>query len=701
MLSTSKALFRNPTGGGPGPTPTDPSFAYVPLLLNTTSTNGQQNNTFLDSSTNNFTITRNGTPTQGSITPYWPNGQWSNFFNGSTSLTVAASASQDLGTSDFTYEFFWYPTTISLRQGLFCAATDYWFGIDFQSDGKGLGLWASSTGSSWNLINSDGGGNGITNINPTNNSWNHIAVSRSGGSWAMWLNGNRILNLSGITGTVVSRSSDPKRIGFWAASYGNYSYGYFSNNRLAVGSAVYNPSSSTITVPTAPLGVTSGGQNPPTGTQTKLLTCQSNRFIDNSNAPAVITPNGTPTVQAFQPFSPTASYTTALYGGSGYFGGSPSYLSFPANSAMNFGTGDFTVEAWVYPTATPGDGAGPIGGATSNILFAYSGAAFPGKWAFGRNFIAWDFSSLTDIVLNTWTHLAVSRSSGTIRFFINGALTNSASNSNSYILTGGGNIGFNGASSYFTGYMSQIRAVGTAVYTGAFTPPTLAPISTTGPASAASYSSTTNVNTTFLTPASLLLNFTNAGIYDATTQNNLITVDNAQASLTPTPQWPLTSMKFDGSGDYLLATNSLTLSGAFTIDFWFYRVGTGGNYCFTIGDSALSTGFELYININGSFVFYTGSTAPIQAAPAPTTGAWTYVALTRDTSNVVRLYVNGALIGSASSISATFGSVLRVGVEFYSSTLYAYTNGSIQDFRITNGVARTITANPTAPFPTR
>jgi hypothetical protein len=100
------------------PTPTDPSFAYVPLLLNTTSTNGQQNNTFLDSGTANggvgFTINRNGTPTQGSITPYWPNGQWSNYFNGSNAYltsTIPALSGQ------FTIDFWFYRSQYSRLLG--------------------------------------------------------------------------------------------------------------------------------------------------------------------------------------------------------------------------------------------------------------------------------------------------------------------------------------------------------------------------------------------------------------------------------------------------------------------------------------------------------------------------------------------------------------------------------------------------------
>ena len=64
---------------------TDPYFNYTTLLLSTTATNGQQNNTFQDSSTNNFTITRNpatgpNAPTQGTFSPFSQTG-WSNYFS--------------------------------------------------------------------------------------------------------------------------------------------------------------------------------------------------------------------------------------------------------------------------------------------------------------------------------------------------------------------------------------------------------------------------------------------------------------------------------------------------------------------------------------------------------------------------------------------------------------------------------------------
>ena len=47
-------------GNWPAAVQPDPYFDYTTLLLHGNGTNGAQNNTFLDSSTNNFTITRTG-----------------------------------------------------------------------------------------------------------------------------------------------------------------------------------------------------------------------------------------------------------------------------------------------------------------------------------------------------------------------------------------------------------------------------------------------------------------------------------------------------------------------------------------------------------------------------------------------------------------------------------------------------------------
>jgi hypothetical protein len=55
---------------GAGGEETDPNFNQTVLLLHGDGTNGAQNNTFLDSSSNTFTITRNGNTTQGTFSPF-------------------------------------------------------------------------------------------------------------------------------------------------------------------------------------------------------------------------------------------------------------------------------------------------------------------------------------------------------------------------------------------------------------------------------------------------------------------------------------------------------------------------------------------------------------------------------------------------------------------------------------------------------
>jgi hypothetical protein len=95
-------------------------------------------------------------------------------------------------------------------------------------------------------------------------------------------------------------------------------------------------------------------------------------------------------------------------------------------------------------------------------------------------------------------------------------------------------------------------------------------------------------------------------------------------------------------------------------------------------------------------VWYVNSVGQITSS-ALSTGVWYYFAVTRSAS-VTRMYINGAQVGSDYADTNNYlASGTLIGV---TSDIASGLNGYLQDFRITRGVARTITT-PTAAFPTR
>jgi len=666
---------------------TDPYFPNVTLLLEPTSTNGQQNNTFLDSSTNNFTLTRSGTPTQGSVTPYWPNGYWGNYFNGSTSdyLSTPNSANLVLGSSNYTIECWVFPTVSASSLAMISKGntsslgTEFWT-LEFSNTTGGFSFYVGAYSS----------GSPLLTGTATLNAWNHIAVVRNGLVHNLYVNGTSVSNITiGSSYTVASGGNLYLATG-WYTPASRAITGYISNARLVIGTAVYT---SNFTPSTTPLTAI---------TNTQLLTCQSNRFVDNSTNNFAITATGTPKVQAFQPFSPTASYTTALYGGSGYFNGSTDYLSNASSSAFTFGTADFTVEYWVYCPSLPGPFTILCGGNASSATDI--GFGFNPSSPYCTHNANWPVYTTTAMPTNAWTHLAFTRTSGTWKLYMNGVDVTTGSQSNPNVTTATLGIGAtSGGTSKFIGYICNLRVVkGVAVYTGAFTPPTLAPLTTAGSTSAASYSSTTNVNTSFASSAtSLLTNFTNAGIYDAAVQNNEVTVGSAQASTT-VAKWSPTSMKFNGTTDYLTSVrgDGYNLGTVYTVEAWVYPSSVSGNQ----GIINLSTG----ATVNAGFNFYlVGSTVTVNngsiggtgpSGGTLTTGQWYYIAIVCNGTNTV-LYINGTLTNTYVGVTGFTGTWTNATIgNIADKTMYF--NGYIQDLRLTKGIARTITT-PTAAFPTR
>lgn len=168
------------------------------------------------------------------------------------------------------------------------------------------------------------------------------------------------------------------------------------------------------------------------------------------------------------------------------FDGNADMLQVSNNSAFLFGSGDFTLECWLFSNnVTAGDQV------LMNIWDDYSSS--PQAWDFrvnsaGKVFFQIDvssadttiFTSTTTLSNSQWYHIAVTRSGNTFRLFINGALDSTTTNS-STISSGTAPLcigGYSGSAQSdkesVNGYLSNVRIVkGTAVYTSAFTPSTL------------------------------------------------------------------------------------------------------------------------------------------------------------------------------------------------------------------------------------
>jgi hypothetical protein len=662
------------TKGGTQTLTADEYFDYTTLLLPGNGTNNQNNHTFLDSSNNNFTITRNGNATQGTFSPFSQTG-WSNLFDATGKyLSVAYSSAAFNLTGDFTVECWINPTNLPSSTG--SAAQSYariWsFGTYNASNGLGLEINSNDSGNLRRLVSWYNGtqyglsGNNII----TPNQWYHIAVVRSGTTITCYVNGVATGTITGASAAV--NRSQPFYIaslqGLESDSSAAFA-GHISNLRVLNGTAAYT---SNFTPSTTPLTAVAN---------TTLLTCQSNRFIDVSNTAATITAANTPSVQAFSPFAPTASYAAANVGGSGYFDGSGDYLVSSSNTALQQGTGDYTYECWVYHTNTSGQQtyfarstAGNYNGVyfykdTSNTVGVY----YTTQIATGN----------VTIVSGQWYHLAAARSSGRLRLFVNGVLAaNVADTTNlteSVVVIGADANG----SSPFNGYISGARVLkSNGLYTAAFTPPT-APL--------------TNVANT-----SLLCNFTNAGITDATAKNVLETVGDAKIS-TVQSKFGGSSMLFDGSGDRLTIpfTSDLLELGIggqnFTVEAWVYptnamasagqilskgggtaswSTSSGAQYQWTIISSAASWNF----NSSGSSITVNSGTV--------TLNTWQHLAVTYD-GTTTRTFLNGFLQStSTSSYTAPSTRNLQyIGMTQSGGYTQEYF-GYIDDFRITKGIAR-------------
>lgn len=199
--------------------------------------------------------------------------------------------------------------------------------------------------------------------------------------------------------------------------------------------------------------------------------------------------------------------------------------------------------------------------------------------------------------------------------------------------------------------------------------------------------------------------------------NNSFTVTangNAQISTTQS-KFGGASAAFDGSGDYLSVPDDASLnfgSDDFTIEFWVF-LNSITSFTGLLGKRAGEADYAPFlIDFNNltpkNIRFLTSTTGSsfthvLTANTATPTSTWIHIAAVRS-SGTLGLYQGGTLVASSSITGAVMTNSAPIYIGRGASQVVAagQTNGYIDDFRITKGVARYTAAftPPTAPHPT-
>jgi hypothetical protein len=631
----------------------------------------------IDNSTNKFALTRFGNvvgqafgPFGGAVTV-----GGSTYFPGSGAAQYLA-VPVPITTGTFTIEAWVYVSSYS-SSGAIIVSNRAWstgyvrgYGVRINTSGKVI---IDASNGSWNVWNAIYTSSGSI---PTG-AWCHVALVRdSSDVIRCYING-----VADATTVTYAASLDLTSGGYgtWRLSIGgeyvdnNYNttvsmVGYLSNVRIVTGSAVYTAN---FTPPTSPLTAIAGTQ--------LLLKYENPQYKDYSSySQAAQSEAGTPSISAASPFSGYQG-SLSLNGSSAVSVGYPGYDW--------LGKSSWTIEAWVNNSAVSGNRTvmsyqnfGTNRGYGWDLRFEGQTLAMYACNGTSEQLV--QSATFPTMAIATWYHLAIVNDNGTIKLFWNGALAASATfTMNQYLVTPSTPllIGRRGGASlqeYFTGFIANPRiAKGVALYTAAFTPPS-APLSSTA-------------------ETQMLLKFDNIGVSDGSANGFGVTVAGDAQISTAQSKFGGSSLLLDGAGDYLLIANATPLqaSAVMTVEAWVYRAASGVIHTIAC-KGATTTGWLLQVNASDKLTFTVGSTLAMTSTSSIPSGAWTHVAVTRDVSSLLRMFINGTQEASYTYATAfTDTANVVIGAD---RSLTNFFNGYIDDFRFTKDGAVYI-ANFTPP----
>jgi hypothetical protein len=530
----------------------------------------------------------------------------------------------------------------------------------------------------------------------TLNTWHHFAVVRNGTTFTAYADGVGGEAQTG-SGSIAAANIAPIIGNNSAASVEYDIRGHISNFRIVKGTAVYT---SNFTPPTAPLENISG---------TVLLTCQSNRFIDNSTSGHTLTTGGNAKVSAFTPFLTSEVYDPAVNGAGVYFDvnkrvdvATGQYITFDASSSADFtlGTAPWTIEGWFYSNEKNSSGMPSypflfsLGGMIQ--LYMYGGYWIPLITYYNQATAIIDANSTPKFShpYNQWCHWAVTRSGDNLSVFLNGVRGPTASglgtnpfynpsHAGTEVMLGVGNYGHIPTYAEYTwnGWLSDVRVVkGTAVYdptASTYTVPT-APL--------------TNISNTVL-----LLNMADGQAIDSAAQNTMTLYGNADTSTTQ-QKFGTASLYLDGSS-WATMPGPTYGTGDFTWEAWVYqtsRHASTWSVIFSQDDYPTNNSISCWITHEGkASIYYEGGGTHFTTSSTFPVNTWTHLAFVRKGTgtNEFSIYINGT--AGVTGTMATIFDEDDIVIGRKQSTQDYYYTGYIDEIRMSS-MAR-YTGNFTAP----
>tara|TARA_X000001382_G_scaffold77268_1_gene54082 strand:- start:2262 stop:5465 length:3204 start_codon:yes stop_codon:yes gene_type:complete len=616
-----------------------PQTRGTALKVKTSGNNGRTNAVFDDSSSSNHTLTANGDAYQSTFNPYFPEtGYWGVKF--AAKVDQLNFASVDLGTGNFTIEAWVNPDNLTGYHAMIAHDNTSNSYFQFHMNGAHLEFYEAAVLRASNVM--------------VANEWQHVALTKntstSPNTFTIYRNGVQVAQAT--HGTAVRHIN---RIGNYAA--GNTTEGFqgkMTNVRLS-----------------NTLRYTGNFTNPmepfTSDSNTLLLACASNRFIDNSSNAVSLTSTNDSSVLPFTPFK-ASDVWEADEGGSMYLDGAGDYLAVPDSTDFTF-TGDFTAECWHYATShkqLQGIIAFQSDGESNG--FALVGGASATKYHLNVKMATMDTTST--MILNQWNHVALVRygsGSGNVKIYING-VADATTTTQTATVTKISNPSFGRPPGFTTrdylGWIADARISNTARYTSNFTPPT-APLGV-------------DSNT------KLKVNFDQAGIHDTAATHSLKLYSGVSES-TSQVKYATTSVYYNGS--YIKSTNESFIvgEGDMQIQFWLYMPAVGGNqgffHCSANPQGSSTDGFAMY-SAGGTIYLYhgPGGSGWTSSSTMPTNQWVHHVYLRRN--GKLQHFQNGVRQVDIANTANWTGTVINIGNNYDTNN---FLTGYMEDFEFLNG----------------